>query len=428
MEEAHDRAEEFKNEFERKRQAVKAKWRDLWQTYWRSLLGLDAPHAENGLTIEPLPSEVPPVVEETEIIPSSYGNLPIETDTPPASTPETVEPNTPVESWETETPNPEPATRLISRTLEPKNTPLEWSVSTDIKPVEKPEEEKKIPEKTTHKVQRWDTLFGLAKKYWKTIEELCTFNNISQETTLHIGQVLALKLWVKIPEQEEKKPEEEKKLARGLTKTEHIALILETCKNKDIFGDIGREQVAYILATADHESGHFLPIYNLVEKENRKSWPGFINYDTRADLWNTVPGDGARFKWRGYVQLTGRYNYTKYDPILKEEGLISPEQSIITNPDLVLDPKIAAFILVHGMINGSFGNVEIKWEDGKTKTKPARLGDFINKEQQDWEWARQTVNGNDKAWTIGMKAKKILKTLPPLPKLRNNLAILWYLL
>lgn len=412
MEEAHDRAEEFKNEFERKRQAVKAKWRDLWQTYWRSLLGLDAPHAENGLTIEPLPSEVPPVVEETEIIPSSYGNLPVEADTPPASTPETVEPNTPVESWETETPNPEPATRLISRTLEPKNTPLEWSVSTDIKPVEKPEEEKKIPEKTTHKVQQWDTLFGLAKKYWKTIEELCTFNNISQETTLHIGQVLALKLWVRIPEQQ-KVPEEEKKLARGLTKREHIALIRDACKKLKV---IIEEQIAYILATADHESGHFLPIYNLVEKENRKSWPGFINYDTRADLWNTDPGDGARFKWRGYVQLTGRYNYTKYDPILKEEGLISPEQSIITNPDLVLDPKIAAFILVHGMINGSFGNVEIKWEDGKTKTKPARLGDFINEEQQDWEWARQTVNGNDKAWTIGMKAKKILKTLPPAPK------------
>ena len=73
-----------------------------------------------------------------------------------------------------------------------------------------------------------------------------------------------------MPEQQ-KVPEEEKKLARGLTKTEHIALILETCKNKDMFGDISREQVVYILATADHESGHFLPIYNLVEKENKKS-------------------------------------------------------------------------------------------------------------------------------------------------------------
>jgi len=65
----------LKADIEEGRQAIKAKW--------RSLLGSDLPHAENGQTIKPLPSEIPPrkpdktISEETDaqIIPQNPASM-----------------------------------------------------------------------------------------------------------------------------------------------------------------------------------------------------------------------------------------------------------------------------------------------------------------------------------------------------------------
>lgn len=59
-------------------------------------------------------------------------------------------------------------------------------------------------------------------------------------------------------------------------------------------------------------------------------------YEGRHDLGNDVAGDGPKFKGRGYIQLTGRYNYETYLHKLKID--------LTGNPDLALDPTIAALI------------------------------------------------------------------------------------
>ena len=46
--------------------------------------------------------------------------------------------------------------------------------------------------------------------------------------------------------------------------------------------------------------------------DSRRGAP-FALYDDRL---GNQPGDGARFKGRGFVQLTGRYNYAKYGPVV----------------------------------------------------------------------------------------------------------------
>jgi predicted chitinase/LysM repeat protein len=64
----------------------------------------------------------------------------------------------------------------------------------------------------------------------------------------------------------------------------------------------------------------------------------FTEYEGRKDLGNTQPGDGAKFCGRGYIQITGRWNY---ENIAKKTGI-----AIDKDPDLAVDPKNAAEIMV----------------------------------------------------------------------------------
>ena len=94
------------------------------------------------------------------------------------------------------------------------------------------------------------------------------------------------------------------------------------------------DRVAAFLAQIAHESNGFQDV--------RERWgptPAQQRYEGRADLGNTEPGDGYRFRGRGLIQCTGRDNYRRMTKWLSPLNAPDFEQA----PELLEDAKWAAW-------------------------------------------------------------------------------------
>lgn len=161
------------------------------------------------------------------------------------------------------------------------------------------------------------------------------------------------------------------------------ALIIDTCLAKEVL----RNQCAYVLATTNLEtdwtmkpireyggSKYFHNMYDIEGNRPAKA----------RELGNLNPGDGVKFHGRGYVQITGRNNYIRAK---RETGV-----DVVTNPDDVMKPELAAKILVVGMIEG--------WFTGR------KLGHYITLQKSDFENARRIINGTDRKEKIAAIARE----------------------
>lgn len=126
------------------------------------------------------------------------------------------------------------------------------------------------------------------------------------------------------------------------------------------FGCVSPNQIAGVIATYYVETTGLKPIPEYASGDDYEGW---------AELGNTQPGDGRRFKGRGYIQLTGRANYRDAGKAIGVD--------LEKNPDRVLDAEVAAEV---GMLywNGKIG--------GKQCKQAA--------EAANWPRVRQLVNGS----------------------------------
>jgi len=162
--------------------------------------------------------------------------------------------------------------------------------------------------------------------------------------------------------------------------------------------------LAYCLATAFHETGRtMLPIKERGNGDgpDADKWDDYLEkYDTGrlAKVLGNTPeadGDGVRYAGKGYVQITGLTNYARATRRLKE--LFGIEADLVSNPDLALDPKIAALCLYVGATEG--------WFTGK------KLADYFGGDKAAPVAARRIINGTDEAVKIAGYYDSFVKAL-----------------
>lgn len=138
------------------------------------------------------------------------------------------------------------------------------------------------------------------------------------------------------------------------------------------YGDGDYRKLAYILATAWHES----KLRPIREIRARRGTP---LYEQQNRYWP------SGYYGRGFVQLTWESNYRKMGDFLGVD--------LVGSPDKALQPEYAARIIVYGMMNGSF--------TGK------KLSQYIGLLKKDYYNARRVVNSTDRATQIKSFAEKL---------------------
>ena len=107
-----------------------------------------------------------------------------------------------------------------------------------------------------------------------------------------------------------------------------------------------RDMLLMALATIRAETEGFVPIDEGRSKFNTRVTP-FDLYEPATEagqrLGSTQRGDGARFKGRGFVQLTGRDNYTRIGPQIGVD--------LLGDPSRANNPSIAGLILAQFLKN-----------------------------------------------------------------------------
>ena len=162
----------------------------------------------------------------------------------------------------------------------------------------------------------------------------------------------------------------------GITRESSVNLIIKTALDN---GVTNPKQIAYMLATAEHETRNF----QAPEEDYGRSQARKLGYH-----------GGEEYFGRGYVHLTHIENYQAMDRKLGLGGRLSAD------PGLARDPEIAAKALVIGMRDGMFTG--------------RKLDRYINDQGTDYEEARRIVNGKDKAAHIAGLARGWEQNVPAL--------------
>lgn len=141
---------------------------------------------------------------------------------------------------------------------------------------------------------------------------------------------------------------------------------------------------AAFLAQIGHESGglHWInELWGPTASQRR--------YEVRQDLGNNQPGDGFRFRGRGWIQLTGRDNYRRATQRLRERFSDCPDFE--ESPDLVATARWAAMTAADFWHNE---NLSVLADAGRFEAITRRINGGLNgyaDRLAKWEKAKEVL-------------------------------------
>jgi predicted chitinase len=221
-------------------------------------------------------------------------------------------------------------------------------------------------------VGKGDTVYSIAKAFDTTPEVIKKLNKLDKNFSIRLGDTVKVPAGdvIKEPKKsstDNKRAPEKKKqptldVSKTLTGTTHEAVLTRTARAAGITNPT---ELAAFLAQTAHESHDFKSMVEYGGSlDFRKYDPKYAPRKAKV-LGNKKAGDGARYKGRGYIQLTGRYNYKRAG-----EALGIPLEQ---NPELAEKPEVAAKIAVWFWKLRVQPNVD-NFNDVRAVTKPINPG------------------------------------------------------
>ena len=128
------------------------------------------------------------------------------------------------------------------------------------------------------------------------------------------------------------------------------------------------EEIAAMLAQIRVETGDFQYMTELGDARYFQMYDPQYAPRKAAALGNTEPGDGYKYRGRGYLQITGRYNYAQ-----ASKSMPGGYTDFIESPDLVATPAIAVQLAFHYWARRTAPNVS-NWNDVRSVTKTINPG------------------------------------------------------
>lgn len=108
---------------------------------------------------------------------------------------------------------------------------------------------------------------------------------------------------------------------------------------------VSGDELSQLLAQVGHETGGFKKMTEVGPQAYFRKYEPAHNPKMAKILGNTQAGDGFRYRGRGGLQITGRYNYTQANQYLTKYRDLIGSVNIVDNPDLVAtDPTVNALV------------------------------------------------------------------------------------